>query len=115
MTTTTVKATEISPLHGVEHQSLVDELQAHMARRGWDGRPLLATHYNGELCALTGSHRIAAALGADCEIPVYIVALSADQCERCWEGFQYDRLAVIRETGDVDAIALFEQEIEEGR
>lgn len=70
MQTTLVNPIEITPLHGVEHQDLVDEIQALMARRGWEGRPLLAAyHSTGELCALTGSHRIAAARGADTEIP----------------------------------------------
>ena len=115
MKTINVKATEITPLHCVEHQDLVDEIQASMARNGWEGRPLLACDYDGEICALTGSHRIAAARGADVEIPVMVVVLSKEQMERVWEGFQEDRLAILLETGNADAIALMQREIEEGR
>lgn len=110
-----IKATEISPLHEVEHMALYSELVASLYHDGWVGRPILATELDGEIIALTGSHRIAAARHNDMEVPVVMVAMTPKQVERCIEGFQDDRLVVIRETCDADAIALFEQELEEGR
>jgi hypothetical protein len=115
MTITHVKATEISPLHDVEHQDLYAQLVTSLYRNGWMGRPILAAELDGEICALTGSHRIAAARHNDMDVPVYLVKLSRRQIDRCLEGFQDDRLAVIQETGDAAAIALFELELEEGR
>jgi hypothetical protein len=115
MTTTMIKATEVSPLHEVEHMALYEELVCALYRHGWDGRPILAADYGGEICALTGSHRIAAARHVDMDIPVYLVSMTKEQVERCIEGFQDDRKAVIAETGDADAIALFDLELKEGR
>lgn len=112
----TIDPCKISPLHGIEDNDLLAQLIRSMYRDGWDGRPLLATMYKGEVCALTGSHRIHAARHVNrFEVPYYLVSMTEEQAERCFEGFQSDRLMVVRETGDADAIALFEQEFESGR
>lgn len=115
MTTTAIKASEISPLHEVEDQEHLSALIASLYRKGWIGRPILATALDGEIIALTGSHRIAAARHNDMEVPVYLVTLTAKQVDRCLNGFQDDRQTVISESGDAAAIALFEQEMQEGR
>lgn len=46
------------------------KLVRDMKRRGWRGRPLLATKHQGECYAITGSHRIAAAMEAGIKVPV---------------------------------------------
>ena len=110
-----IKATDVSPLHEVEHMALYSELVSSLYHDGWVGRPILATEIDGETIALTGSHRIAAARHNDMGVPVVMVAMTPEQVERCIEGFQDDRLVVIRETGNADAVALFELELAEGR
>jgi len=106
---------QLDPLHAVEDTALYARLVASMWRNGWQGRPLLVAETAGELRGLTGSHRLAAAKCTGTPVPCYLVTMSAEQLDRATAEFQAGRFAVIRETGDAAAIALFACEMQEGR
>lgn len=64
---------EIRPIHDPRDPKLLHEIFRSMRREGWLGRPLLAVRGDGFYQALTGSHRLAAALQAQLEkIPVIV-------------------------------------------
>lgn len=116
MTTETVHPDDIAPLHGVEDPALYESLVESMWAHEWQGRPVLAAEdADGKLQALTGSHRIAAARTTRTHVPVYVVAMTAEQFEAARTDFQEQRLEAVRSTGDAAAIALFELEMKEGR
>lgn len=102
-----VDSGKIEPLHAIESRAKFSWLVDSMYRKGWVGRPILAAMVNGQLQALTGSHRIMAARQTETLVPVYVVALTEQQVDECMCGFQDDRLAIIKQNGDADAIALF--------
>ncbi len=115
MPTEEIAPRDIEPLHAVEDAALYDSLVASMWRDGWKGRPLLVAETSEGLRGLTGSHRLAAAKCTGTHVPCYVVAMTAEQLERATAEFQDGRVAVIAETGDASAIALFAREMKEGR
>ena len=58
---------KIEPPHGVENQNKLDSLVKSMESEGWVGRPILYYDIGRGPEALTGSHRIAAAIKAGLE------------------------------------------------
>lgn len=115
MTTEEIHPRDIEPLHCVVDVALYGRLVESMWAEGWQGRPLLVAETEEGLRAITGSHRLAAAQHTGTYVPCYVVRVASDQLERLAAGFQLERLAILREIGDAEAIALFEREIEEGR
>ena len=115
MTTELIHPDDIEPLHTIEDVALYELLVESMWREGWTGRPLLVAECGGKLRGLTGSHRTAAAKCTGTHVPSYVVTMTEDQLARATAEFQDTRLAVIQETGDAEAIALFERELKEGR
>jgi len=64
----------IKPAHEVRDTEKLATLVEAMESGGWSGRSILAYRYAGTVCALTGSHRIAAARAACLdEIPVLVI------------------------------------------
>lgn len=61
---------DLVPLNGVDSEEFFRCLLRDMRRRGWHGRPLLATESDGVWYAITGSHRIAAAREVGIRVPV---------------------------------------------
>jgi len=121
----------IEELHAVHDAAKRDALITGMAEHGWTGRPLLAYDDGNGYHALTGSHRAAAAIALDIEIPVYLIDISAhvwtdegacEACggagEDCWVTMMVDardddeRLEAIERSGDQEAISLMQAEIE---
>lgn len=119
----------IQPLHCVRDPEKLRSLVESMKVRGWAGRPILALDAGDSPQALTGSHRIAAAVEAGLEeIPVYLIDTSTHitdavgRCvvcgDECWvvEALDArddeDRLAAIKRSGDKTAINLIGEEVE---
>lgn len=115
METEEIDPRDIEPLHAIEDGALYEQLVESMWRDGWKGRPLLVAETAEGLRGLTGSHRLAAAKCTGTHVPCYVVRMTDEQLERATAEFQDSRMAVIRETGDAAAIALFARELEEGR
>lgn len=100
---------DIRPLHNVRTPGLRDELAADMMESGWQGRPLLVVESESGYQAWTGSHRIAAAIEAGMsEVPCYVI--SEKMIAKCGDGWglvqDYERLNILRKTGDETAIRL---------
>jgi ParB-like chromosome segregation protein Spo0J len=102
---------EINPLHEERYQTKLDELVDDMKENGWNGRPLLVIkRVSGGYQGWTGSHRIAAAREAELPVvPCYVVH-ERDLIERDldpdWHVEDYERLNILREFGDEEAISL---------
>ena len=75
MLTSTTPPDNIRPAHEVRDHDKFNALVASMLADGWQGRPLLVVDEANEgYQALTGSHRLAAALAAELDIvPIAIV------------------------------------------
>jgi hypothetical protein len=68
----------IEPPHSVQDAAKVESIATSMRREGWQGRPLLLTFYGSQpdqeepweddLFALTGTHRLAAAVEIELEV-----------------------------------------------
>jgi ParB-like chromosome segregation protein Spo0J len=105
---------EIKPLHKPRQRALLKRLAKDMAANGWTGRPLLVIERNGEYFAWTGSHRIAAAIEAELEaVPCYIIDeanLPEETTADYGHLMDYDRLNIIRQTGDETAIHIMWEE-----
>jgi ParB-like chromosome segregation protein Spo0J len=106
---------EITPLHEVRIESLLDGLTADMKENGWQGRPLLVIKRPSGFLAWTGSHRIAAAIKAGlAAVPCYVL----EERKLIRRGFHatqghvldYERLEILRKIGDEQAIHLMWQE-----
>lgn len=100
---------DIRPLHNVRTPGLRDELAADMMESGWQGRPLLVVESESGYQAWTGSHRIAAAIEAGMfEVPCYVI--SEKMIAKYGDGWglvqDYERLNILRKTGDETAIRL---------
>jgi hypothetical protein len=77
-----------------------------MSERGWRGRPLLVVDLGTVYQAWTGSHRIAAACEAGLsEVPCYVVS-GKDMASMENPIFDHERLKILRELGDADAVRL---------
>jgi ParB-like chromosome segregation protein Spo0J len=128
MNITYLYAEGIIPLHGVHDPEKLKKLTASMEDCGWQDRPILCLDFGDRVQALTGSHRIAAAVAAGIDkIPAYVVDVTDHICNddgecilcgsECWVAMVMDgiddddRLAALRESGDAEAIRLLEQEI----
>jgi hypothetical protein len=118
------------PPHAVTDEAKLARLIESMRANGWQGRPLLAYDDGNGLHYLTGSHRLIAAQRAMLdEIPVLVIdvrnhLLDETGCSICGPGDlsdlpcvrmadacdDDDRRAALKEMGDVDAVALMEQE-----
>jgi ParB-like chromosome segregation protein Spo0J len=115
MTYETVSANQVTPPHGVRDEAKLQTIIASMESDGWSGRPVMVfDDAEGQYKALTGSHRIAAAIAAGMPIPVAII--SDEDCAAIiddWEGANddYDREQVLRDAGLVDAADLMSAEI----
>ncbi len=73
-TTETMDPRNVRPAHEVRDADKLRALTAAMEADGWQGRAILAYRYTGRVCALTGSHRLAAAVAAGVEeIPVLVI------------------------------------------
>lgn len=85
-TARTVDPCDIRPAHEVRDAAKLSTLTASMAANGWSGRAILAYEYAGSVCALTGSHRIAAARAAElAEVPALVISdesaeVDEDEC-----------------------------------
>jgi ParB/Sulfiredoxin domain len=89
--TTLIHPADVTPWHDVEDADKVSRLSASMQKDGWTGAPVVVID-GGQ--AVTGSHRIAAALKADIEIPtVNIRDLFADA------GLDYDDTVAVEYDG----------------
>lgn len=113
---TAIDPRDLRPLHPAQSRRFTRELAGDMRRDGWQGRPLLVIETgDGDYQAWTGSHRIAAAVLAGLDaVPCYLlpehsiasegISATAGHC------MDHERLAIIRRTGDEQAIALMAQE-----
>ena len=105
----------VMPPHEVRDQNKYEALVISMTSHGWRGRPLLAIGYgDGTYQALTGSHRIQAAIDTGLEsIPVQLVLTP----EVVWDlidehgAFDQDELLdALEEAGDIAAVDLLTEE-----
>lgn len=101
----------ITARHQVRTEKLVGQLTEDMKAEGWNGRPLLILEDDGAYIALTGSHRIAAAIAAGLEeVPTLVIETKdltpgqQDQLSDCI--FDYELLAVLQDTHLDEAINL---------
>lgn len=112
----TLDASRIAPLHDVRDSAKLDELAASMRADGWVGRPVLAWGDPSALVqAVTGSHRIAAAMLAEIEVPALVMEFDseADFAEFERASDDDDRLAILRAlSAPSEAIALMDAEVE---
>ena len=98
----------ITPPHAVRDEAKLADLVASMRRAGWVDRPILIVDC-GTWQALTGSHRLAAAIVAGIDVPV----IEADGA--AWEAYcaandDEERLSVAIDANDLDAIHLLQLE-----
>ena len=110
----------LRPPHPVQDCAKVELLAASMREHGWQSRPLLVVDES----AITGTHRLAAAIAAGLEtVPCYVLSsgvvgeISEDEAERWWQlandaGDDDSRLELLDEIGDAEAIALMREEID---
>lgn len=124
---TAINPQSITPLHGVKDTDKLAALGESMTE-GWQGRPLLAIDLgNNDIQAITGSHRIAAAIDAGLDrIPVYIISTedhitdedgNCEVCgEECWVEMlmdgtdDSDRVTALKLSGDSTALEIMQQE-----
>lgn len=104
----------IRPLHEPESASKVEAIAASMRAYGWVGRPLLVCNeYSEAPQAFTGSHRLAAAAMAGVEPEVYSLEGNGTDIEmltfQCID--DSDRMTVIRDGGDQEAITIMLEEL----
>ena len=108
---TSIDPAEITPLHEVRNETLLNWLSADMQENGWEGRPLLVIDRPSGFLAWTGSHRIVAAKNAKLpSVPCYVI----QENELIERGFDcewghvedYERLEILRKIGDEQAIHL---------
>lgn len=71
-----VNARHIMPVNPVADLAKMEAIAHSMEKEGWKGDPVLAYYAGDNLQALTGSHRIHAAIEAGVDVPVSIVDLS---------------------------------------
>jgi hypothetical protein len=115
MRITGIPSRTIQPVHEVRDAMKLAIIAESMEHDGWQGRPLLIVDTGDRYQGLTGSHRVAAAQRLDMDVPAVIIELD-DWTEEVAEDFEfvrgdYDREAVLREHGLVEAANLMAQEI----
>lgn len=105
----------IIPLHEVTDETKVEAIAASMRANGWMGRPILVDDEDAnEMRAFTGTHRLAAAKLAGVEPEIYslegngtdVAALMFDCVD------DDDRLDVIEQGDDKEAIEIMREEIQ---
>jgi len=90
----------------------VKGLAKRMRRDGWQGRPVLVLQAGDETHALTGTHRIAAAMKEEVDIPAYFADVDPEDAAEVIEAIDdEDRLNALRGK-DAEAAALMAAEIE---
>ena len=72
--TKTVNPGTIEPVNPITDTDKFKALSYKMQTHGWEGRPILVYDTGGGYQALTGSHRIYAAIDADIDIPIYEIS-----------------------------------------
>ena len=105
-------ASSIIPPHDAREADKLESLVESMSLHGWQGRPILIAEYCDTYCALTGTHRLAAAEQAGIDVPVVITTVD-DWAE--WHATRRDdedRLNYLTEIDDTDAITLMQAEID---
>jgi len=106
---------DITPLHEVQDNDKLGALVADMATNGWTGRPVLVVDEfdDGTYMGITGSHRIAATQRLAIDPEIYEVHTDGLDLVALFEARDdEDRLAVLKEGNDQEAIQLMEQEVE---
>lgn len=78
-----IDAAGILPPHEITDEAKLHELTAAMASNGWQGAPVVWMPSMSQ--ALTGSHRILAALAANVEVPVVDIADLAAESGIDWD------------------------------
>ena len=103
-----VGVNSVYPPHAVRDTAKRDRIRLAMEQDGWTGRPLLVMDCGGYYKALTGSHRLDAAMRAGInKIPVVVTAEMA-----CIGDYGEMLLCEMREEGhSAEACALLEEEI----
>jgi hypothetical protein len=101
----------IVPLHEPRSAALLAELKDSMMEDGWNGRALLVIEREADYLAWTGSHRLAAAKSVGIShVPCHVVSeasLADVGADSGWGHVEdSDRLRIIQEIGDEDAIAI---------
>lgn len=116
-------ADNIEAVHGVQDATKFEALIASMRINGWQGRPLLVVAEGRGFVALTGSHRLAAAVELDLDVPCLVINTDDYEGDE-WEWScimdahdDVDRLVALAAAGMVDAelgpaVALMRQEID---
>ena len=99
--------------HEVDNTAKVERLVASMEANGWVGNPILVDDEDSnEPFAFTGTHRIEAARIAGIDVPTYsLESAGVDIGTLVDRVDDEDRLAVILESGDEEAIRIMREEI----
>ncbi|MEM7048923.1 MAG: ParB N-terminal domain-containing protein [Acidobacteriota bacterium] len=115
----TIDPQRLEALHEVHDECKVEALAESMRAEGWIGRSILVLD---ETMALSGTHRLAAAIEAGIEVPIYRISAGAwdpDTAEeQQWAADLADarddeeRLAILEQIGDAEAIEIMTAEIE---
>lgn len=107
---------DIRPLHSIDRPVALEELVESMQANGWVGRPLLVIERtDGTFQAWTGTHRIQAARDIGLStVPCYVVRewkLIEVGADALWgHSLDFQRLKLLRKTGDKKAIELMATE-----
>nr|DAH83536.1 MAG TPA: crystallin beta/gamma motif-containing protein [Caudoviricetes sp.] len=94
----------VIPINETETEK-VNKLADSIEQNGWQGPPLLVIRNNSGDYALTGSHRIAAAIQADEEIPAVVIEDNDATAELLEARDDDERLAVAKKLLDEDEIS----------
>lgn len=74
-----INPNSITPVNGIEDEGKYRYLVEQFEEHGYEGRPIVAIGEEGEqLIALTGSHRIWAAIKAEIDVPVVLVPYDSE-------------------------------------
>ncbi len=129
MNTQLINPDTIELSHDADDTWKLDKLIESMKDRGWQGRPILVVSNDDGLTAITGNHRLMAAIWAGLDaIPAYVMDVHdhipgldgyCGVCGiSCWvEGLLESwndglRLDAIKQSGDEEAIKIMRAEID---
>ena len=82
----------IIPVHGPREKDKLAKLTKNMNENGFEGRPVLTVNLPEGRFALTGSHRIAAAIATNTDVPVHEMNPQKFQAGLRKEGLTRDQL-----------------------
>lgn len=105
----------ITPLHLPRCPEKLASLIESMEQDGWVGNPvLILTEDTNEYQAVTGSHRIEAAIQVGIEIPYYPLELDEEILVEIYEARNdEDRLElIVKNGGDEESIRIMSEEVE---